>query len=224
MTHSNDQDAITITGLTAHLGGRRVLHDISTRLPLGGVTAIVGANGSGKSTLLGTLAGVVTPSSGTIYRPWRGHPAYVVQRSAVADLLPVTVRDTVAMGRWATANRWLPLSAKDKRIIRECLEKLGIGALADRRLSALSGGQRQRALVAQGLAQDAAVLLLDEPAAGLDEAAKRDIADVIDEASANGVTVVQATHDVDDALRADHCLRLEAGRLAADGAPRAVLR
>lgn len=101
---------------------------------------------------------------------------------------------------------------------------MGIADLAQRRLSSLSGGQRQRALLAQAFAQESDLLLLDEPDAGLDARARRDISIAISDARANGVTAVHVTHDLDEASRADHCLVLQNGRLVAEGDPRALLQ
>jgi zinc/manganese transport system ATP-binding protein len=115
------------------------------------------------------------------------------------------------------------LTREDRAVIADCLSRLGIGDLARRQLGALSGGQRQRALVAQGLAQEPDLLLLDEPAAGLDTTADERIAEVIADVAAQGVTVVLATHDMTAAARADHCLLLGDGRLHAQGPPGEVL-
>ncbi|NUV38603.1 ATP-binding cassette domain-containing protein, partial [Streptomyces sp. KAI-27] len=150
-------------------------------------------------------------------------PAFVVQRSRVADVLPLTVRDAVAMGRWARRGPWRRLSRADRQVVETSMERLGIADLAGRQLGELSGGQRQRALVAQGLAQDAELLLLDEPTTGLDLAARQLITDVLAEAVAEGATVVQATHDLDAARQAKCVLLLQEGRLVAAGTPEAVL-
>ena len=101
--------------------------------------------------------------------------------------------------------------------------RLGIASLAHRQLGELSGGQRQRALIAQGLAQEADLLLLDEPTTGLDATAQRLIADVLAEVTEEGVTVVQATHDLGVARSAGHLLLLQEGRLWGEGDPREVL-
>ncbi len=186
------------------------------------MTAVVGPNGSGKSTLLGVLAGVIRATSGTVERPRA--PAFVMQRSDVPDALPITVRDTVAMGRWAHRGAWRRLSRRDWSIVDACLARLDIVDLAARPLGSLSGGQRQRALVAQGLAQESDLLLLDEPTTGLDAQADRQIQTALTEAKAAGVTVMLATHDLPSALRADHCLLLDDGRLVAEGPPSLILR
>ncbi|MFE0155125.1 zinc ABC transporter ATP-binding protein AztA [Nonomuraea sp. NPDC059007] len=214
---------VVISDLSAGYGGRTVLHGLDARFPGPGVTAVVGPNGSGKSTLLAVLAGVVKPLAGTVSRDGGRRPGYVVQRSQASDTLPITVRQTVAMGRWARRGAWRPLSRRDWAVVEACMARLGIQDLAGRRLGALSGGQRQRALLAQGLAQEPDLLLLDEPATGLDAEAQQHISDVLDEVRADGATVIHATHDLRTAKRADHCLLLDQGRLTAEGPPSEVL-
>ncbi|VFA99203.1 zinc ABC transporter ATP-binding protein AztA [Nocardia cyriacigeorgica] len=214
---------IRLAGLSAGYRGNRVLHEVTATLPNGKVTALLGPNGSGKSTLLAALAGVVPLLAGTIAGRDGLRPALVVQQSAVPATLPITVRETVAMGRWAHRGPWRRLTGADQAIIGECLDRLAITGLADRRLDTLSGGQRQRALLAQALAQQSQLLLLDEPTTGLDLEAREQITSAIAEVSAAGVTVVHATHDLDDALRADHCVHLRGGRVVSEGEPRTAL-
>ncbi|AOP55163.1 zinc ABC transporter ATP-binding protein AztA [Brevibacterium aurantiacum] len=205
---------ITITNLSAHYGAHLAVKGVSLTAVPGQVTALVGANGSGKSTVLMALAGLLRPTSGTI----SGRPAsiaFVPQRSTAPDHLPITVRQTVAMGRWASCGPLTRLGGEDRRIINDCLARLRISDLASRRLGSLSGGQRQRALVAQGLAQRPELLLLDEPLAGIDIHAAVDIAEAIDSERNRGATIVMATHERAQAERADHVVRLEQGVLAA---------
>jgi zinc/manganese transport system ATP-binding protein len=188
-------------------GGIDVLHGVSIVLRSGAVTAVAGPNGAGKSTLIELLAGVRTPRRGVIER--RGSLALVVQRPTVPDTLPVTVRDVVAMGTWSRRRRdRLPWSAVDRAI-----DRVGLGDLADRPLVTLSGGQRQRALLAQGLVQRADVLLLDEPAAGLDGASRERTRTVLAEEAARGAAVACVTHDDASIERADVVVRLQDGRL-----------
>ncbi len=183
------------------------------------VTALVGANGSGKSTLLNVIAGVVKPTGGTLERTSARRPALVVQHSAVPPTLPITVRDAVAMGRWAHRGHWRRLTRADTAIVDDCMARLGIADLAHRHFAALSGGQRQRALLAQALAQESDLLLLDEPTTGLEAEARQQISHIIREIADDGVTVVQATHDHEETLRADHTLILHEGRLLAASRP-----
>ncbi|MFC4120550.1 zinc ABC transporter ATP-binding protein AztA [Nonomuraea zeae] len=214
---------VVIRDVTAGYGRRTVLHCLAASLPRAGVTAVVGPNGSGKSTLLGVLAGTVRPTQGGIEGAGGARPGYVVQRDAVPDALPITVRDTVAMGRWALRGPWRRLTAHDWSVVDACLATVGMSELAGCRLSALSGGQRRRALLAQGLAQEPDLLLLDEPANGLDLDARQHIAAALDREKARGVTVVHVTHDLAMAMRAEHCLLLDQGRLLAEGPPGDVL-
>jgi zinc/manganese transport system ATP-binding protein len=202
--------------------GIPALAGVTLDFPQGRTTAIVGANGSGKSTLLGVLAGVVPVGSGSVLRDGRmgrGERAarcdlaLVVQRSGVPDGLPLTVRDTVTMGRWAQRGLWRPISRADREIVDAALASLGLEDLADRSLAALSGGQRQRTLVAQGLAQRAGVLLLDEPTAGLDDRARDLITAALDDEVRRGATIIHVTHDSNVIDRADRVIRLEAGRV-----------
>lgn len=216
-------DGVTLDDVSAGYEGATVLHRVSARLPRGAVTAIVGPNGAGKSTMVGVIAGVVRTTSGTVTLPPATRPALVVQQSGVPEQLPITVRDIVRMGRWAHRGPWRRLRHGDHRLVDDALDHLGIADLADRRLSALSGGQRQRALVAQGLVQHAAVLLLDEPAAGLDVAARDAIAAALRRGADGGAAAVHVTHDLADADRADHCVLLAGGHVVAEGRPAEVL-
>ncbi|MEU4770124.1 zinc ABC transporter ATP-binding protein AztA [Actinosynnema sp. NPDC023794] len=228
MAHTSEQStsdryAVRLRGLSAGHARHTVLHEVTAEFPRAKVTAVVGPNGSGKSTLLGVLAGVITPAMGDVEIGTR-RPAFVVQHSAVPTGLPITVWETVAMGRWAHRSPWQRLTRTDKELVGACLDRMGIADLAQRRLSSLSGGQRQRALLAQAFAQESDLLLLDEPDAGLDSQARRDISTAISDARANGVTAIHVTHDLDEASRADHCLVLQDGRLAAEGDPHTVLQ
>ncbi|MFE0423358.1 zinc ABC transporter ATP-binding protein AztA [Streptomyces sp. NPDC058953] len=214
---------VRFTGLCAGYPGRLVLRQLTAAIPASASTALVGPNGSGKSTLLAVLAGVIEPTSGELRYGTERSPAFVPQRTAVADALPLTVRQTVAMGRWGERGPWRRLTRRDHTAVDSALDRLGLGDLAARQLGELSGGQRQRALVAQGLVQEADLLLLDEPTTGLDPEARERIAALLTELVADGVTVVQATHDLETARSADACLLLHDGHLAGRGHPDEVL-
>ncbi|MER6770864.1 zinc ABC transporter ATP-binding protein AztA [Streptomyces bacillaris] len=223
-TPSVDRTAsLCFSGLCAGYPGRPVLHHVSGEIRELATTVLVGPNGSGKSTLLGVLAGVIKPTSGHLFRAGDRPPAFVPQRGAVGDALPLTVRETVEMGRWGDRGPWRRLTARDHATVDAALDRLGIGDLAPRQLGELSGGQRQRALIAQGLAQESDLLLLDEPTTGLDPEARDRIGELLTELVADGVTVVQATHDLAAARAADVCLLLREGRIAGQGRPDEVL-
>ncbi|MFF8846222.1 zinc ABC transporter ATP-binding protein AztA [Streptomyces sp. NPDC015127] len=214
---------VRFTGLSAGYPGRPVLHQLDADIPALAITALVGPNGSGKSTLLGVLAGVIQPTAGELRRAGNRPPAFVPQRGAVGDALPLTVRQTVEMGRWAERGPWRRLTRQDRATVDTAMERLGITDLATRQLGELSGGQRQRALIAQGLAQESDLLLLDEPTTGLDPEARERISALLTELVADGVTVVQATHDLEAAHSADACLLLRNGHLAGQGSPEQLL-
>lgn len=214
---------VRFTGLSAGYPGRPVLHELDAEIPALALTALVGPNGSGKSTLLGVLAGVIRPTSGQLHHAGDRPPAFVPQRGAVGDALPLTVRQTVEMGRWGERGPWRRLTRQDRAIVDAAMERLGITDLASRQLGELSGGQRQRALIAQGLTQESDLLLLDEPTTGLDPEARERIAELLTELVADGVTVVQATHDLQAARSADTCLLLHDGHLVGQGNPEQLL-
>ncbi|QVQ54781.1 metal ABC transporter ATP-binding protein [Spiractinospora alimapuensis] len=198
-----------MVGVGAAYGRRVVLSDITLEIPGARITTLVGANGSGKSTLLGVLGGVGPTVTGEVCRHHRHRPALVVQRSAVPDALPVTVREVVTMGRWAHRGSWRRITAPDRAIVAESMEALGIAHLSRRPLASLSGGQRQRVLLAQGLAQRSDLLLLDEPETGLDSDTRHRLADVVSGLRARGITIVHATHD--PATPADQQIHLAHG-------------
>jgi len=188
----------------------------------------VGPNGSGKSTLLHVIAGLLDPAGGTIEvlgtspAEARRRVAYVLQGQHAHHHLPVTAGEVVALGRAPSAGPFRRLSAADRAAVRTAMERVEVDTLANRHVSDMSGGQRQRVLIAQGLAQEADVLLLDEPVAGLDIASITAIRRVIDEERAAGRTIVVATHDLSEAAAADTAVLL-AGRVIAAGRPDEVL-
>ncbi|MYQ64670.1 MULTISPECIES: zinc ABC transporter ATP-binding protein AztA [Streptomyces] len=220
-----DDDGVRVrfTGLEAGYSGTPVLRQLTADIPALTMTALVGPNGSGKSTLLGVLAGVITATAGQLRHIGGRPPAFVPQRTTVGDELPLTVRQTVEMGRWQERGPWRRLTRHDRNVVDAAMERLAVSDLAGRQLGELSGGQRQRALMAQGIAQGSDLLLLDEPTTGLDPEARAGIAALLTELVADGTTVVQATHDLEAARAAHTCLLLREGRLTARGTPDEVL-
>ncbi|BAU94282.1 metal ABC transporter ATPase [Corynebacterium suranareeae] len=203
---------LRVGNLTCAYGNHIALNNISARFPTGQITALIGSNGSGKSTLLEALAGTLKPRAGSIDN-LAPNIAFVPQRSHVSHTLPITVRQTVNMGRWSARKTWQRLTAKDRNIVDSCLELLGILDLADRPLGEISGGQRQRTLIAQGLAQQAPLLLLDEPLTAVDSHAAHLIDMVINNQRSQGVTVIVATHHLDQANYADQVIELDKGHI-----------
>ena len=148
--------------------------------------------------------------------------AYVLQAQQLPDGLLVTAREVVALARAARLGPVRRFRRRDHDAVDAALDRLELSDLAGRHLAELSGGQRQRVFLAQGLAQEADVLLLDEPVAGLDLASSERIAAVIDDERRPGRIVVVATHDLDEARRADQAVLL-AGRVVAHGVPSDVI-
>jgi iron complex transport system ATP-binding protein len=225
--------AIELRGVSVDLDGRPVLHDLTLSVPSGARLGLIGPNGSGKTTLLRAVAGLVR-HRGEI-RIGGDAPAALTRRElarriAVVPQNPVvppgaTVGDYVLMGR----TPYIPLlgteGRRDLNIVASVLDQLDLADLAGRRLDSLSGGERQRAVLARALAQQAPVLLLDEPTTGLDVGHQQQVLELVDELrAALDLTVLSAMHDLTLAGQfADELVLLDGGRVAAAGPARAVL-
>jgi manganese transport system ATP-binding protein len=209
-------------------GGRVVVDRSSFDIPKASIVAIIGPNGSGKSTLLDAIAGLLDLKSGTLTvvdrTPEEARPqiAYVLQHMNITPGVPLTVKETVTMGRYSTTGLIRSLSQQGKEQVEWSMRQLGIDNLAKRHLDQLSGGQRQRVFVAQALAQDHQILLLDEPLTGLDIPSAQVIDDVIHHEPEMGCTVLFTTHDLEEARAADYVI-LISGRVVAFGQPDTVL-
>jgi ABC-type Mn2+/Zn2+ transport system ATPase subunit len=217
-------DAVVVArGMVLSRDGRVVVD--AADLDIGkGITSLVGPNGSGKSTLLHAIAGLLAPTTGTMsvfgHSPAdvRRRIAYVLQAQHTPAHLPVTVREVVSLGRAPVRGAIGRLRADDRAAVADAIDRVELGHLAGRHVSDLSGGERQRTFVAQGLAQQADLLLLDEPTAGLDVASTEQIRRVLADERAADRCVIVATHDLGDAAETDHVVLL-AGRVVAAGAP-----
>lgn len=212
-------------GRQVQLGYERIVavnpSDVS--IPLGKLTAIIGPNGSGKSTLLHAIGGLITPQAGQLDVAYPRHRiSYVMQSVAFPEGVPLSVREVVRMGRYPSAGWFGRFRGVDKQRVDEVMARLNVTDLGKRHLEELSGGQRQRVYVAQGMAQDHDVLLLDEPLTGLDIVSARIIDDIIHDETDRGRTVVLTTHDLAEARAADHVV-LMSGRVVASGPPEQVL-
>ncbi len=219
-------NAVVATNVTLAYGSTVALERSSFTIPIGTVTAVIGPNGAGKSTVLNAIAGLMDPTEGTIEVPPivgdRRRIAYVLQTTKINDALPVSVREVVTMGRYAAAGPYRRLTTTDREAVDEAIQRMGIADIASSHLHNLSGGQRQRVFVAQGLAQDHDLLLLDEPLTGIDLPTATAIDEVIHDETSRGCTVVMTTHDLSEAQFADHVL-LISKTVIASGAPDDVL-
>ncbi|MCX2523323.1 metal ABC transporter ATP-binding protein [Larsenimonas rhizosphaerae] len=199
-----------------HLGvryanGHLALEDITLTLAPGEVCALIGTNGSGKSTLCKALLGLIRPTTGSIsvqggpiaQARRRGSIAYVPQAEDVDWDFPVSVRDVVMMGRQGHMN-WLRLARRhDHALVMAALERLDITALADRQIGELSGGQKKRVFLARALAQQAAILVLDEPFTGVDVGTEQCIQSLVRDQGREGMAVLVVTHGL--ASLAQYC-------------------
>ncbi|MGI8602541.1 MAG: metal ABC transporter ATP-binding protein [Verrucomicrobiales bacterium] len=194
---------LEVRGLSVSYGDVPALEEVTFSTQCGRSLGLIGPNGAGKSTLLKALAGIVRPDAGTIL--WRGQPltsssheiAYLPQRGDIDWNFPVTVRGLVEMGRYPNLGWWRSYKNHDREIVERALEAMQLGDLERRQISALSGGQQQRAFIARALAQEAHVLLLDEPFAGLDHPAQETLRRLLRELAREGRLIVASHHDLE---------------------------
>lgn len=226
--HIVNAPPIHLEGLAVRFNRTDALLGISAEIEPGKRIAIVGPNGAGKTTLLQVIAGVLAPDRGEV-QVYGHHPqrhvciAYVPQRSQADWDFPVNVRETVMMGRIRKIGLFRWPTQKDWDFVDSSLEQVGMQALADRQIGELSGGQQQRVFLAQALAQEAEVILLDEPLNGLDLPSQEAILEILDDLSGRGVTVLVATHDLELARERFDQIMLINRRLIAFGSPDDVL-
>lgn len=195
---------IAVRDVTVRYRDVLALDGASFELNAGTVCGLVGMNGSGKSTLLSTILGLVRPESGEVridgadphLARGAGAIAYVPQSERVDWSFPLNVRDVVMMGRYGRLGFTRRPRDPDRRAVAEALERVELAELAERQIGRLSGGQRKRAFVARGIAQEARILLLDEPFAGVDRKSQASMSALLRELAAEGATVLIATHDL----------------------------
>ena len=222
---------IALGAVSVRLGGR--LEAVTLDVPRGGWTTLIGPNGAGKSTLLRAVAGLVGYRGRIAVdgRDLRGVPvrtrARLLASVPQSPLLPpdMTVAEYVLLGRTAHLGLLGRTGAADVRAAAAAAERLDLAGLAGRRLDELSGGERQRAVLARAVAQDAPVLLLDEPTAALDVGRQQEALELVGELRAErGLTVLGAMHDLTLAGQyAERLALLDGGRLVAHGSPAEVL-
>ncbi len=213
--------SVRLAELSVRYGDALALDRVTAEIPAGSSVAVIGPNGSGKSTLLKAIAGLVQPAAGAL-DVGSQTVAMVLQSTDVDPHIPLSVRDTVMMARFPTVGLLGRLGRSDRAATSSALQQLELEHLADRQIHRLSGGQRQRAFVAQGLAQEADVLLLDEPFTGLDAVSKSLIGDALQRIGTAGGTTIMTTHSFAEAEECDLVLLL-ATQSIAFGSPKAVL-
>ncbi len=227
-------EILTVEQAGYRYGEAWALKDVSLKAFGGELLGVVGPNGSGKSTLLRIMDGLIDPDEGRVRlygSRLRGFSRAEVAR-AVAMVsqeshfqFPFSVMEVVLMGRFPHMRRLQFEEEKDWLAARKALQSTGVLDLADRNIHALSGGERQRVLIARALAQEPAVLLLDEPTSFLDLRHKREIFRLAASLARDmGLGVVVVSHDLDQASQyCDRLIVLKEGRSIAEGPPRDVL-
>ncbi len=212
--------AVSVRGVAVGYGTTPVLAGLDFTAEVGTSLCVLGPNGGGKTTLLRALTGELTPLVGAL--EVAGRPAYVAQSERARLDFPVSALDVALMGTLARGRWWLPARSAERRAALDALERVGLADIANVRFGELSGGQRQRVLIARALAQDARVLLLDEPLSGIDPASAERIGSLFGELRAEGRTLLVSTHDVEGARMFDRVLCLNRRQIAF-GPPAAAL-
>lgn len=230
MTMNN---GITLKKVSFFRNGRPILKGIDLQIKGGELIGLIGPNGAGKSTLLKLMMKMWKPTEGSIVlnqqeldewtqKMLARQLAYLPQNPVFESAF--TCKEVVMMGRYAHLDRFERESAEDEVIAREAMARTETTHLRDRLITELSGGERQRVLLARTLAQEAQLILLDEPTANLDPHYQLDLLNLIESLVEKGFTVMMAIHDLSLAARYAHRLvLLHQGRIMADGDPEAVL-
>ena len=233
--------AVRTLDLTAGYPGRTVLRSVSVEIPRGEITVIIGPNACGKSTLLRSIARLLPAQSGAVRIETKSSPEGTRNPSTIADgmrrkefarhlslleqgtSLPrdISVEDLVTIGRYPYQIWYSQWSRTDRRIIESAIKLVSVEELRDRPVGSLSGGQLRRAMLAMALAQEADIMLLDEPTTFLDLAHQGEVLDLVDEIHRNdGRTIVIVLHDLWQAMRyAHHLIVMENGQVVEAGSP-----
>ncbi len=225
--HEPDRPLLRVENLSVEYLSGLALDGVSFELHTGDRLAVVGPNGAGKSTLFKVIAGVLRPNQGLVeiagHEPG-GHNciAYVPQRSQVDWNFPATVADVVMMGRIAQIGylRWP--TPRDWQLVRRVLKTVNLEDYAKRQIGQLSGGQQQRMFIARALAQEAQLILMDEPLSGLDVPAQEDIFNIMEALRGQGVSFMVAMHDLETASTRFERVMLLNRRLIGIGRPEEV--
>jgi manganese transport system ATP-binding protein len=195
---------VSVSGLAVRYGTVQALTDVSLELLPGRIIGVIGMNGSGKSTLFASIMGTVKVAGGTV-QLFGGDPArarrnnlvsYVPQSEAVDWDFPISVSDVVMTGRYGRLGLTRRARAADRDSVARAIERVGLSEFADRQIGELSGGQRKRVFVARGIAQEASLMLLDEPFAGVDKGSEHTIIELLRTLAEEGRGILISTHDL----------------------------
>jgi manganese transport system ATP-binding protein len=194
--------AIEISDLTVYYRDTLALDHVTLSIDAGKITGIIGPNGSGKSTLLKGILGIIPVKKGEVtffgnsLEKYRSKIAYVPQRESIDWDFPITVEEVVAMGRIRPKKWWLRTTLADKEIVKETIKKVQLSEFSTRQIGQLSGGQQQRVFLARALAQEAELIVMDEPFVGIDMASQDSILSIVQKLRDSGKTVVIVHHDL----------------------------
>lgn len=226
--------SVIASQLSVALGGNRILSRVNLGADSGSWIGVIGPNGSGKSTLLKSLAGLTPLETGTVVigqmsldraprRHWARMVSMVPQRPQIP--LDMTVADYVLLGRTPHLGPLAVEGPSDLSVVGRTLGQLELALMAERALGTLSGGELQRAVLARAIAQEAPVLLLDEPTTSLDLGHQQQVLELVEDLrQSHGLTIVSALHDLSLAAQfCDRLVLLAAGRVTAEGTPQQVL-
>ena len=215
--------------LRVSYGDQRVLDDTSGTFHAGRMSAIVGPNGAGKSTLVKAMLGLIPIDRGAVtlfgdpVRRHRHRIAYVPQRSGIDWSYPATVAEVTGMGRYPLGRLWRRTSARDRERVRDALRTVSLAGFEDRAIGALSGGQQQRVFLARAIAQEAAVVVLDEPFTAIDAVTESLLWRVLGEMARAGKLVIVVHHDLDAVAERFDDVAILSGRLVACGSVESTL-
>ena len=223
---ANGALAVRLAGATIGYGDTPVVERADLTVRSGESVAILGSNGSGKTTLARGLLGLAAVLAGDVEvlgapvgeRRERGRIGYVPQRHTVSGAVPATVREVVGVGRLARLGLFRRLGAEDRAAVTAAVAAVGLGERIDDPVASLSGGQQRRVLVARALAAQPALLIMDEPTAGVDAASQAALAAVLADVSAAGTTLLVVTHELGPLSGVlTRAVLVDQGRIAFDG-------
>ncbi len=233
MTAAAVDPPVVFDGVSVRLGGQLVVDGVDLELRPRELLGLIGPNGAGKSTLVRAATGMLGLAEGSVSIEGQPRESYssraLARRVAVVQQLPeapsaMTVAELVVLGRTPHLGMLARETSRDVSISQAAMERAGCAALASRALGTLSGGQRRRAFIARALAQEPAIILLDEPTSNLDPQAQAELCALLRQLVREGVAVMVVMHDL--TLAAAYCDRvalLDRGRLVAVGTPSEVL-
>ena len=218
---SHDHHQLELANVHYQYGNKKALSDVSLSTHCGQRLALLGPNGAGKTTLIRLLAGLLDPQDGTLN--WREQPlatfrkeiAYLPQADHHQRHFPIRVRDVVAMGRFPHIGNFKRFKKIDKEKTEQAIATMNLGDIANRQIDQLSGGQQQRTFIARALAQEAHVLLLDEPFNGLDIESRCHLSDSLFDLSKSGHLIIASHHQLESVTEIfTHALVLDQKQIA----------